>query len=262
MILEVKNGSFSYRKDELLLEDINFSIHGNQVMSILGPNGIGKTTLLKCVMGFQPWRTGATYIDGKPLTDMREKEIWSKISYIPQARSNFFSYTGLEMVMMGRNVHMGMFSQPSKEDVEKSEAIMEKIGITKLASKYCNNMSGGELQMVLIARALVSDPEMIILDEPESGLDFRNQLVILNLIDKLVHEEGVSAIINTHYPANALKISDYTLMLKRTSGYDFGPTNEVLVADLVREAFGVDVVLNEFTYKEQLHRDLVAVSIL
>lgn len=262
MILEVKNGSFYYKKDEPLLDDINFHVSGNEVMSILGPNGIGKTTLLKCVMGFNHWHKGGTYLDGRPMHEMKEKEIWSKISYIPQAHSNLFAYTGLEMVTMGRNVHMGYFSQPSKVDIEKSEAIMSKIGITKLASKNCNMMSGGELQMVLIARALVSDPEMIILDEPESGLDFRNQLVILDLIDQLVHEHGVSAIINTHYPGNALKISNTTLMLSRDHGYAFGPTDEVLVAPKVCDAFGVDVVFNEFCYKDKWHRDLVAVSVL
>ena len=138
---------------------------------------------------------------------------------------------------------------------------MEKTGITHLAGKDCSRMSGGELQMVLIARALVNEPELIVLDEPETGLDFHNQILVLDMIERLAHEEGISAVMNTHYPTNAMAIADEALMMDRNSGFYFGGIREVLTADNIARAFDVDVLVNELPYKGRTVRSVIPVSI-
>ena len=185
MILEVQNGCFGYPKQPVILENINLRLEEGHILAILGPNGIGKTTLLKCMIGLLSWHSGKTLLYGKEIHTLKPKEVWSTISYIPQSHGFAFSYTGLEMVLLGRSAHLGMFQQPGKEELEMAEAMMERVGISHLANKDCNRMSGGELQMVLIARALINEPKLIILDEPETGLDFHNQILVLNMVERL-----------------------------------------------------------------------------
>lgn len=261
MILEVKNGSFGYTKDWTILENINISVDKGEILAILGPNGIGKTTLLKCMIGLQHWKTGETYIEGKSITQMKPKELFNMISYIPQSHGFSFSYTGLEMVMFGRSSHLSAFGQPGEKDLKMAKDMMERIGISHLASKDCNRMSGGELQMVLIAKALINEPKLIILDEPETGLDFHNQLLVLEMIKKLAHEEKISAIINTHYPTNALSISDKSLMMNRMGEYYYGNTVDVLTKENISRSFDINVVVNEFFYEGRDIRSIVPVSI-
>ncbi len=182
MILEVKDGCYGYNKQNEILKNINIKLEEGHVLAVLGPNGIGKTTLLKCMIGLLHWNSGCSLLNGTDIRNMKSKEIWNTISYIPQTHGFSFSYTGLEMVMMGRSSHLGMFEQPGAKEIEMAEQMMEKTGITRLAYKDCNRMSGGELQMVLIARALINEPQLIILDEPETGLDFHNQILVLNMV--------------------------------------------------------------------------------
>ena len=221
MKFEVINGSFGYGS-AAILHDVSFSLEGNQVLAVLGPNGVGKTTLLKCMMGLLKWNRGETRIDGLAMDTMSHSRIWKRIAYVPQSKGISLSYTALEMVLMGRSARLGLFAQPSREDMAIAEKAMEEVGITFLKDKQCSRMSGGELQMVLIARALCTQPEMLILDEPESNLDFKNQLVILDIVKQLSRERGIAAIINTHYPAHALKIADRALILKRDGSSFYG----------------------------------------
>lgn len=261
MILQVEQGYFGYPKQKEILQDINLHLESGHILSILGPNGIGKTTLLKCMIGLLPWTRGRSLLHGTDIKNLKAKEIWNTISYIPQAHSFSFSYTGLEMVMLGRSSHLGLFQMPGKKEIEMAEQIMEKTGISRLANKDCNQMSGGELQMVLIAKALINDPKLIILDEPETGLDFHNQILVLNLVDRLAHEDGISAIMNTHYPTNAMSISDESFMLNRKGDKFYGKTEEVLVGDNISKSFDVQVVVDEVTYENRKIRNIIPVSL-
>ena len=189
MKFEVINGSFGYGS-AAILHDVSFSLEGNQVLAVLGPNGVGKTTLLKCMMGLLKWNRGETRIDGLAMDTMSHSRIWKRIAYVPQSKGISLSYTALEMVLMGRSARLGLFAQPSREDMAIAEKAMEEVGITFLKDKQCSRMSGGELQMVLIARALCTQPEMLILDEPESNLDFKNQLVILDIVKQRTRDRG------------------------------------------------------------------------
>lgn len=261
MILEVENGCFGYPKQEEILKNINLHLEKGHILSVLGPNGIGKTTLLKCMIGLLPWTSGRSILNGTDLCKMKSKDIWNTISYIPQAHSFSFSYTGLEMVMLGRSSHLGLFEQPGAQEIEMAEAMMEKVGITHLAGKDCNRMSGGELQMVLIARALINEPELIILDEPETGLDFHNQILVLNMIERLAHEEGISAIMNTHYPTNAMGIADEAFMMNRKGDRFYGTTDSILNEQNISRSFDVNVIVDEVSYKDRLIRNIIPVSL-
>lgn len=261
MILEVENGCFGYPKQEEILTDINIKLEEGHILSVLGPNGIGKTTLLKCMIGLMPWSRGRSLLAGKDIRTLKSKEIWNMISYIPQIHGFSFSYTGLEMVMLGRSSHLGLFSQPGHREIEMAEAMMEKVGITRLADKDCNRMSGGELQMVLIARALINEPKLIILDEPETGLDFHNQILVLNMVEKLAHEENIGAIMNTHYPTNAMSIADEALMMNRKGDRFYGPTGDILNESNISKSFDVNVVVDEIMYQNRTIRSVVPVSL-
>jgi iron complex transport system ATP-binding protein len=261
MILEVENGCFGYPKQEEILTDINIKLEEGHILSVLGPNGIGKTTLLKCMIGLMPWSRGRSLLAGKDIRTLKSKEIWNMISYIPQTHGFSFSYTGLEMVMLGRSSHLGLFSQPGHREIEMAEAMMEKVGITRLADKDCNRMSGGELQMVLIARALINEPKLIILDEPETGLDFHNQILVLNMVEKLAHEENIGAIMNTHYPTNAMSIADEALMMNRKGDRFYGPTGDILNESNISKSFDVNVVVDEIMYQNRTIRSVVPVSL-
>lgn len=257
MNLKVKNASFSYTKDVTILRDISFTLKQGEIMTILGQNGIGKTTLLKCVIGLLRWEKGQIYVDGKNISSLIKCE---SIAYVPQAHKTVFPFTVSEMTAMGRARHVPIFGMPSRLDREKVIDALETVGIRDLEDRLCSELSGGQLQLVYIARALVNDPKLLIMDEPESHLDFRNQHVILKLIKKLKGEKGISCIINTHYPDHALNISDYTLILGRDR-YIYGRSEKVITEANMREFFNVNVRILSIPGIEEKIRAFAVVDI-
>ena len=261
MILEVENGSFGYPKQPEILKNISLTLKKGRILAILGPNGIGKTTLLKCMVGLLKWKSGRSLLDGQNISDLSSRQLWSRVSYVPQTHTFAFSFTGLEMVMLGRSAHLGAFGQPGAKELQMAETMIERVGITRLAYKDCNQMSGGELQMVLIARALINEPELIILDEPETGLDFHNQILVLNMIERLAHEEGICAVMNTHYPTNALSVSDDAFMMNKEGSFIYGKTQEILNEENISRSSEVNVAVNEFQHKERTVKSIIPVSL-
>ena len=135
MILEVQNGCFGYPKQPEILKDISLTLNPGRILAILGPNGIGKTTLLKCMVGLLKWKSGRSFLDGRDIGELSSRQIWSRISYIPQSHGFAFSFTGLEMVMLGRSAHLGVFEQPGAKELRMAEAVLERTGIKRLADK-------------------------------------------------------------------------------------------------------------------------------
>ncbi len=261
MTLAVENGCFSYYSKEIL-RNICFSVGPGEILAVLGSNGVGKTTLLRCMMGLLPWKSGRTTIDAKPLSEFSSKELWSRIAYVPQAKGSAFSYPARDMVLLGRSPHLGALKQPGPKDLEIARQAMEEVGILHLAEKNCNQMSGGELQMVLIARALTAQPQLLVLDEPESNLDFKNQLIILDVIHRLARERHISAVLNTHYPANALKLADKALLLNRQDQNRYGRVSQVISEENMRRSFGVNVSIHEFWADGVRYNTVVPISIV
>lgn len=160
-----------------------------------------------------------------------------------------FGYSLEELVIMGRAPYISTLAQPSKKDKEAALEALDTVGIRHLAYKSCNEVSGGELQLALIARTLVSNPEVLILDEPESHLDIQKQIVILQTIRRLSEEKGISCIINTHYPNHAFYLADHVLMTGKDKGLVFGPTNEVMTESRMKHFFGIE--LKKIIFEEE-----------
>jgi iron complex transport system ATP-binding protein len=261
VIFSVQGASFGYRREDKLLENISFTVEPGQILAVLGPNGAGKTTLLKCMMGLLNWDRGLSMIDGISIARIHYRELWRKIAYVPQAKTPVFSFTAEDMVVMGRSSHIGALRQPKAADYDYAGQAMEAVGISHLKDKICSEISGGELQMVLIARALAAQPSMLVLDEPESNLDFRNQLIILDTIERLARERNISCVFNTHYPAHALKIASHALLLARGGDSRFGPARELINEENMRRAFAVNVHINEVRVEEKSYLSVLALSV-
>lgn len=261
MKLTVENGCFGYRKGEALLKNVSLEASSGELVAVLGPNGAGKTTMLRCMMGFLKWKSGRSALDGVDIRQIPSRKLWQTIAYVPQAKNASSAFTAGEMVLLGRSGRIGAFSQPGREDVEKADAVMERLGILHLKEKKCSEMSGGELQMVLIARALASEPEIMILDEPESNLDFKNQLIVLQTLSALA-AEGMICLFNTHYPAHALQRAGKSFLLCKDGTGFFGPTREIVTEENIRRAFGVNAVIGDVETPENILRSVLPVSLL
>ena len=260
MNLTVKNGSFFYQKDTPIFNNINFSVDSGEILAILGPNGAGKTTMLRCITGMLRWKGGQSLLDGEPIQTMSPRKLWSRMAYVPQAKAASSAYTAFETVLLGRSSRLNAFSIPKQEDLEKAKEVMELLGISHLMDKKCSAISGGELQMVLIAKALASEPQVLILDEPESNLDFKNQLVVLDAMTKLA-QKGMTCIFNTHYPAHALQRSHKSLILSRGGNYVFGSTATVVTEENIRKAFGVDAVIGQVETDSNVIQNVIPLTI-
>lgn len=259
MTLKIENASFSYEKKNIL-SNVSLTAGEGELVAILGPNGAGKTTLLRCMLGFLKWNEGKSTLDGTDIRAIPQKKLWSSIAYVPQARSFTSAMTVLTAVLLGRTSKISFYRQPTEEDVSEAVKILERLGIAHLESKRCNEISGGELQMVLIARALASKPKILVLDEPESNLDFKNQLIVLNTLSEL-STEGVTCIFNTHYPAHALTRCDKALLLFKNGESIFGDTASVVTEQNIERAFGVKAVIGEVDTDENTLKSITALKL-
>ena len=262
MKIKTESVSFSYGKgmnEKNIFKNVNISLEDGKIMAILGPNGSGKTTFLRCLMGMLKWTGGRSLFDDKDTNTMSQKEFWEKVSYVPQQRMATTGYSAFENVLLGRSGQIAFFGMPGQKDIEAAEGIMEELGIYDLRNRKCDSLSGGEFQMVLIAKALVSNPKLLILDEPESGLDFRNQLIVLNTLDGL-RKKGISCIFNTHYPKHALQKADYSLLLGGDNPV-FGETEKRVNAENIEAFVGVKAIINEMMVDGETIKNIVPVYV-
>lgn len=259
-LLSVENGTFAYRGGPDILSGISFEVYPGEIMAVLGPNGAGKTTLLRCMMDMLRWKSGRSLMGGEDIRNIPARKLWSRMAYVPQAKSAASSYTAFQTVLLGRSSRIGVFASPSDEDMAAAERVMKQLGIMDLADKQCYAISGGELQMVLIARAMASEPEVLILDEPESNLDFKNQLIVLDTISSLA-SDGVACVFNTHYPAHALQRADKSLIISKGIGCLFGNTSDIVTEENIRRAFGVNAVIGEIETPESILKNVMPLSI-
>jgi iron complex transport system ATP-binding protein len=244
--IEFHDLGHAYKQGTWIFQNYSAEVQRGSIFALLGPNGCGKTTLLKVLLGALKPTAGKVVMDGRS-------------AFVPQLFQVTFDYSVLDMVLMGRARQVGLFSQPSGQDEEAAMGALDRFGIAEFARHPFHELSGGERQLVIFARALVSEAEILILDEPTSALDLKNQIVVLDWITRLSHQDGLTVLFTTHHPHHALAIADNALLMLGGTKYARGPVNEVLSEENLHTLYGVDMKLLPFEHKGTLHETLVAV---
>lgn len=243
MTIDLQHVSVGYN-NTVILKDINLCFESGRFYCILGANGIGKTTLFKSILGFIPILEGTLFINGKSIGKLSAKELSEYLSYVPQAKDNAYDMSVLEVVVMGRARFIRKFSQPSAADYSYAEDILRRLKIENLTKKKYSELSGGEQQIVLIARALVQESQFIIMDEPASNLDFENQKKVLECLKKL-SSEGVGVVLTSHSPDHAIYCDAEVVMIDRSKQIYVGSIELTLTEANLRQVYGVDIALLE-----------------
>jgi iron complex transport system ATP-binding protein len=250
MKLEVEKATFSYKKETPVFKNVSFEVREGDVFCILGQNGAGKSTLLSCIGDLLSLEQGEVHVDGKTTASMSRMEIAKKIGYIPQFHTPVFPYSVFDFVLMGRTPHINTFSSPKKKDLTTAKKAIEAVGISHLTEKPYNEISGGERQLVMFAKVLAQEPDIILLDEPTSHLDFGNQFKILGLIENLA-KGGFTVIMTSHFPDHAFLVSTKVGVMKDQSFIDIGSANDVITEENMRQTYGMDV---KIVFIEQANR--------
>lgn len=249
-MLSAKNISFSYGNKEII-KDITFELEQGDIISLLGPNGAGKSTLIKVLLGLLKPQKGEVFLEGKELREYSQKSLAKKIAYVPQNSHLPFAYTVLEVVIMGRIAHQTLFSKYTCKDEEIAKKSLEMLHIEHLKDRVYNELSGGQQQLVLIARALAQEAKIFIMDEPVSGLDYGNQIRLLEQIQNLSNE-GYTFLQSTHYPDHALLISNESLLMKDGKVFQKGKTLEVITEESLQTLYGVNVEIAKFSQNQYI----------
>ncbi|WP_457611922.1 ABC transporter ATP-binding protein [Methanocaldococcus sp.] len=234
-MIKVENLSFNYVDFEVL-KDISFEVNQGEICAIFGPNGAGKSTLFKCIVGFLKPNKGRILVDGKDIINLSPKERAKILAYVPQEHKPSFPYLVKEIVLMGRNPHLSLLG-PKKEDYEIACKCLRQVGIGHLADRVYSNLSGGQRQLVLLARALAQETNIMLLDEPTSALDFKNQLKIWDILKKL-KESGITIIVTVHDPNHVLWFCDKVIILNKGEILDIGSPLEVLNENNIKKLYG------------------------
>lgn len=242
MNIDVKNLSFSYGKRQIL-SDISLLAKEGEVLTILGANGTGKTTLFRCMLGLLKGYTGEVFIDGENLRKLSPKEAARRIAYIPQHSAAQFHYRVSDIVLMGLTNTLGTFAVPGKHEEKLMLETLERVGISHLAERSFLKISGGEQQLVLLARALVQNAPILMLDEPASGLDYGNQLLVQRQARALA-AEGYTIIQTSHHPEQSYLFSDKILALKGGKIFQYGTPGDILTAENIKELYQASVVVS------------------
>ncbi|MGZ7116139.1 MAG: ABC transporter ATP-binding protein [Methanobacterium sp.] len=247
-LIEMIDGTFSYNGNDNIFEDINFEVDKGNVFCILGANGTGKTTLIKCLNGLMKLNSGKVLLNGQDIYSFNHSKIAKNIGYIPQIHNSTFPFTILDVVLMGRAPHIDTFSSPSKKDIEIAEDSLKSLNIYHMKDKPYTEISGGEKQLVFIARVLAQEPSVLLLDEPTSHLDFGNQIRTLNIIEKLANN-GLSVIMSSHFPDHAFISANKVAIIKGTEFIDIGTPEDVITEENMEKAYGIKVKIVDMDYR-------------
>jgi iron complex transport system ATP-binding protein len=237
--ITIKNLTFSYNSHKIL-DDLNVVIENSEILSLVGPNGSGKTTLIKCIDRILKPR-GSILIDGLELERMSRQEVARQIGYVPQSSSTPLATTVFDTVLMGRRPHIGW--RVTDADLEKVAEVLERLHLGDLAMRDYSQLSGGQKQKVLIARALAQEPAVLLLDEPTSNLDMLHQLEVMETVSSLVKEKSISAVMAIHDLNLASRFSDKLVMLKDGKVYAAGEPKALLCEDNISRVYGIEAII-------------------
>ena len=242
-MLEVRALSFGF-PGRTIGRDVSFSLAAGESMCVLGPNGGGKTTLFRTILGLLPVKSGEVRLNERPLHLLDRADIARAAGYVPQGHSAYFAFTLLEFVLMGRSARVGAFSSPGRADRAVAERALESLGIAALADKPVTEVSGGERQLALVARALAQEPKLLVMDEPTASLDFGNQVRVLERILALA-ATGIAILFSSHDPDHAFLGAQRALLLGEGRVLELGTPKDVVRSDTLRRLYGVPVEVIE-----------------
>ncbi|NTU88852.1 MAG: ABC transporter ATP-binding protein [Actinobacteria bacterium] len=243
-LVEIRNLRFSYPESPEILSGIDLAIEEGRVYCLMGPNGCGKSTLLDCVLGEHKPDSGKVLVDGRSITNMKPEKIARKIAYVPQIHDRSFPYTVENVTLMGRIAYRGCFERPDDADRTIALEALQSVGIAHLADKPYTQISGGEVQLVMLARALAQKTPLIVMDEPTAHLDYKNDLRFLEIVVELVRNTGTSVLVSTHSPNQpfyfeSMGLDTSILMMEEGKVERVGRPSQILTEESLRELYGI-----------------------
>lgn len=249
-LIEARGAGFKYGEN-IIFQDVSFAVQPGEIFCLLGPNGCGKTTLLDCLIGSKKLDSGTILLNGKDIGALRAEDMAKGMAYVPQHHHKSFPYTVEEIVIMGRASFVGLFSLPQPVDYEFVDSILADLGLYDLKQRPYTQISGGQLQLVMIARALAQNTQLLIMDEPTSHLDFKHEIALLDMIARIVREKGIAVVMASHFPNHVFYLENQgvsvkaALMSRQTLCY-CGQPSEVITPDTLEEVY--EVVTRIITY--------------
>lgn len=241
MRLEVRNLRYGYTPEREVVKGVSFSVRAGECVAVLGTNGVGKTTMLKCINRIIRPQAGEVLVDGLPVHRLSGRELAQRIGYVPQA-CEFADSSVFDAVLLGRKPFLHW--DVTKRDLEIVQEVLELLGLEEYAHREVNALSGGERQKVSIARALAQQAPVLLFDEPTSSLDLRNQLEVLDMTKQVVRQQGLAAVVILHDLNLALRFADQFLVMKEGTVCAFGG-REVVDPEMIREVYGVQAQMLE-----------------
>lgn len=239
MLLELQSVHGGYGKKEII-KGVDFHADHGDIVCLAGPNGCGKTTLFRLILGSLPLSDGHIFIDGTDIQTLSPKERANLIAYIPQYHTPIFSYTALEVVIMGRASHFSAFKMPKSIDRQAAFHALEKVNALHLANRPYTSLSGGQRQLILIARAICQSAKILIMDEPAASLDYANQQRLTYVIRSLA-QNGYCIIMSTHSPEHLASLGSLVLLMKDGKSASFGTSSQIITPQNLKQVYGIDM---------------------
>ena len=241
-LLSIRDVSFAYPQGENTLDGVSFDVAAGELVTLLGPNGSGKSTLLNCIMNLLEPQQGSILLEGTPVRDWGQRGIAQRIAYVPQSVSVQFSYTVRDYAAMGRSPFLKLHESPGPDDYALVDAALERLGVTDLADRAYNELSGGQQQLVDVARAVAQNPKVILFDEPTSALDYGNQVKVLRMVADLAREK-YAIIMTTHNPDHPILLDSSVCLLGRDGRLAKGSAREIMHEGLLAEVYQTDLMI-------------------
>jgi iron complex transport system ATP-binding protein len=264
-MINISNATFAYEKEDIF-RDINLDVNEGEIFCLFGPNGCGKSTLIQCILGILNLKSGSITLKGQDVSTMKPQMVAKVAAYIPQVHDKAFPFKVIDVVMMGRTAYTGMFSLPGSEDRKIAEEALERVGITQFRDRSYTQLSGGETQLVLVARALAQQTPVLIMDEPTAHLDFRNELGFLETTVTLVKSLGITVIMATHSPNHALyfegnSINTRVALMNNQQVAFQGMPSSVLTVENMTGTFNIDSKVLPYTWEERQMMQLIPLKL-
>lgn len=255
-IIEVKDAAFSYDGKRMIFEHVAFQVEEGEILCIIGPNGCGKSTLIDCVLGLNKLKTGQIFIKGRKAESLNPREFAEQVAYVPQGHKSTFAYTVLDVVTMGRTYAARMFAPPGKEQQAIARDALKQVGLEGFEEREYTKLSGGELQLVMIARAIAQQSRLLVMDEPTAHLDFTHELNVMEVVTRLVKEKKRSIIMATHFLNQAYYLENSGVNTKvaliNDGGFVMtGTPSQVLTRENLEDNFCIITELVESKFGER-----------